>query len=152
MFRCSGHGALSPSSLQRLGHVSGQQGFGTRSDSPEGTMMMTSRMMMPTMRHMRIFMSFHHICLRTLLAPRRKPCADWARLSVLFWRESRRSSRALSCRTFLSISWMAPLISWRRVSTSVFTAEIRSRHTAWMASLRWLPGCWAFAPPPLAGM
>jgi hypothetical protein len=44
---------------------------------------------MPTMRHMRIFMSFHHICLRTRLAPLRKPWADWARLSVLSCRESR---------------------------------------------------------------
>lgn len=36
-------------------------------------------------------MSFHHICLRTRLAPRRKPCAETARLSVPGRRVDRRS-------------------------------------------------------------
>jgi hypothetical protein len=87
---------------------------------PEGTMMTINKMMMPTMMQIRIFMSFHHICLRTRLAPRRKPCADVARLSVLSCRASRRSPRCealfrLSCiwRTVLSISY------WRGVSYRV---------------------------------
>lgn len=74
--------------------------------------MITSKMMMPTTMQILIFMSFHHICLRTRLAPRLKPCADVARLSVLSWRASRRSPRCealfrLSCiwRTVLSISY-----------------------------------------------
>ena len=78
---------------------------------PEGTMITINRMMMPTMMQIRIFMSFHHICLRTRLAPRRKPCADVARLSVLSCRASRRSPRCEAlfrlsciCRTVLSIS------------------------------------------------
>lgn len=62
--------------------------------SPLGTMMTISKIMMPTMMQMRIFISFHHICLRTLLAPRRKPCADVARLSVLSCRLSSRSPRS----------------------------------------------------------
>jgi hypothetical protein len=74
---------------------------------PEGTIMTTSRMMMPTMRHMRIFMSFHHICLRTRLAPLRKPWADWARLSVLSWSESRRAPRS---ETLLMLSRMMPTV------------------------------------------
>jgi hypothetical protein len=87
-----------------------KKGFGNI--LPEGTMMTINRMMMPTMMQIRIFMSFHHICLRTRLAPRRKPCADVARLSVLSCRASRRSPRCealfrLSCiwRTVLSISY-----------------------------------------------
>lgn len=44
--------------------------------------MTTTRRATPTAIRMRIFMSFHHICLRTRLAPRRKPCALCARLSV----------------------------------------------------------------------
>ena len=74
---------------------------------PEGTMMTTSRMMMPTIRHMRIFMSFHHICLRTRLAPLRKPCAETARLSVLSCNESRRAPRS---ETLLILSRMIPTV------------------------------------------
>lgn len=50
---------------------------------PQGhiLIMMQSRMMMPAIMSRRIFMSFHHICLRTRCAPRRKPCADTDRLS-----------------------------------------------------------------------
>lgn len=75
--------------------------------------MMQMRMMIPTMRMIRcftkspkshqsyfswkakgkreekkrtIFMSFHHICLRTLLAPRLNPCAETARLSGYSWK------------------------------------------------------------------
>ncbi len=36
---------------------------------------------LPTTRMILIFMSFHHICLRTRLAPLRNPCAETARLS-----------------------------------------------------------------------
>lgn len=85
--------------------------------------MTTSRMMMPTMRHMRIFMSFHHICLRTRLAPFRKPWADTARLSVLSWSESRRAPRS---ETLLMLSRMMPTvlsISWMRVSPTVAARE-----------------------------
>lgn len=64
-------------------------------------------MMMPTMRHMRIFMSFHHICLRTRFAPLRKPWADTARLSVLSCRESRRAPRS---ETLLMLSRMIPTV------------------------------------------
>jgi hypothetical protein len=74
--------------------------------------MTMSRMMMPTMRHMRIFMSFHHICLRTRLAPLRKPWADTARLSVLSCSESKRAPRS---DTLLMLSRMMPTvlsISW----------------------------------------
>ena len=46
-----------------------------RGCSPLGTMMTTSSTMMPTMMHILIFMSFHHICFRTRLAPRRNPLA-----------------------------------------------------------------------------
>lgn len=69
--------------------------------------MMMSRMMMPTMRHMRIFISFHHICLRTRLAPLRKPWAEVARLSVLSWSESRRAPRS---ETLLMLSRMIPTV------------------------------------------
>jgi hypothetical protein len=89
--------------------------------SPEGTIMTTSRMMMPAMRHMRIFMSFHHICLRTRLAPLRKPWADTARLSVLSCRESRRAPRS---ETLLMLSRMMPTvlsISWHTSQQCVHT-------------------------------
>lgn len=62
---------------------------------------------MPAMRHMRIFMSFHHICLRTRFAPLRNPCADTARLSVLSCRESRRAPRS---ETLLMLSRMIPTV------------------------------------------
>lgn len=67
---------------------------------------------MPTIKHMRIFMSFHHICLRTRLAPLLKPCAETARLSVLSCSESRRAPRS---ETLLMLSRMMPTvlsISW----------------------------------------
>lgn len=78
--------------------------------------MTTSKMMMPAMRHMRIFISFHHICLRTRLAPLRKPWADTARLSVLSCSESRRAPRS---ETLLMLSRIMPTvlsISWWTVS------------------------------------
>lgn len=62
---------------------------------------------MPTIRHMRIFMSFHHICLRTRLAPRRKPCAETARLSVLSWSESSLAPRS---DTLLMLSRIMPTV------------------------------------------
>ena len=46
------------------------------SDLPLGIIMMSRSTMIPTMIHILIFMFFHHICLRTLFAPRRKPWAD----------------------------------------------------------------------------
>lgn len=46
-----------------------------------GTTMMMIRTQIPTAIMTRIFMSFHHICLRTRLALRRKPWADTAKLS-----------------------------------------------------------------------
>jgi len=52
--------------------------------------------------------TFHHICFRTRLAPRRNPWADTARLSVLSWRASRRSPR---CETLLMFSLMTPTVS-----------------------------------------
>lgn len=66
------------------------------------------RTMIPTIKHMRIFMSFHHICFRTLLAPRRNPWADTARLSVLSCSESNRSPR---CETLLIFSRITPTVS-----------------------------------------
>jgi hypothetical protein len=77
---------------------------------------------MPTIKHMRIFMSFHHICLRTRLAPLLKPCAETARLSVLSCSESRRAPRS---ETLLMLSRMMPTvlsISWslcQRLPTDV---------------------------------
>lgn len=44
--------------------------------------MMTSKIVIPIAIHILIFISFHHICFLTRFAPRRKPCADWARLSA----------------------------------------------------------------------
>jgi len=70
-------------------------------------MIITNRMRIPTTRHMRIFMSFHHICLRTRLAPLRKPWADTARLSVLSCSESRRAPRS---ETLLMLSRMMPTV------------------------------------------
>ena len=85
-----------------------------RKNLPEGTMMTTSKMMTQITRHTRIFMSFHHICLRTRLAPRRKPCADTARLSVLSWRESRRSPRSETPIMFDRIARIVSSISYRK--------------------------------------
>jgi hypothetical protein len=70
--------------------------------------MTSSRMMIPTIKQMRIFMSFHHICFRTRLAPLLKPCADTARLSVLSCSES---SRSPLWDTLLMFSRMTPTVS-----------------------------------------
>jgi hypothetical protein len=98
---------------------------------------------MPTMRHMRIFMSFHHICLRTRLAPRRKPWADCARLSVLSCSESRRAPRS---ETLLMLSRIIPTvlsISYVRVSMCVAqghgVAERLPQASSGVASI--LQGC-----------
>jgi len=91
---------------------------------------------------------FHHICLRTLLAPRRKPWADTARLSVLSWRESRRSPR---CETLLMFSRITPTVSsicyWnnrqprsRQVTVNAFQVF------AWSNRIL---GCLAIVPPRL---
>jgi hypothetical protein len=92
-------------------------------DAPDGTIMTMSKMMMPTIRHMRIFMSFHHICLRTRLAPLRKPWAEVARLSVLSWSESRRAPRS---DTLLMLSRMIPTVlsisCYRIMSATLFVA------------------------------
>jgi hypothetical protein len=47
-----------------------------------GTMMIAKRIMIPTTIQIRIFISFHHISLRTRFAPRRKPWAETAKLSI----------------------------------------------------------------------
>lgn len=73
-----------------------------------GTMITTRSTITQIAKHTRIFISFHHICLRTRLAPRRKPWADTARLSVLSWRESRRSPR---WETLLMFSRITPTVS-----------------------------------------
>ena len=93
---------------------------------PMGTMMMASRTMMPTMSHMRIFMSFHHICLRTRFAPLRKPWADWARLSVLSCSESRRAPLS---ETLLMLSRMIPTV----LSISWWTSQYL-RSASWQRS------------------
>lgn len=72
---------------------------------------MTSRMMMPMIRHILIFMSFHHICFLTLLAPRLKPCAETARLSVLSCRLSRRSPRSETLLMLLRMTLTVESIS-----------------------------------------
>jgi hypothetical protein len=81
---------------------------------------------MPTMRHIRIFMSFHHICLRTLLAPLRKPWAETARLSVLSCRVSSRVPRS---DTLLMLSRMMPTvlsISWEIVLVHLLECRVRN--------------------------
>lgn len=65
----------------RRRRVSGSLDFKKEREEDAPTMT-TTRMAMPTAMRMRIFMSFHHICLRTRLAPRRNPCALCARLSA----------------------------------------------------------------------
>jgi hypothetical protein len=108
MIRGISCGWFSSFAWQRLVHVSNtNKSTSCSTNSPEGTIMTMSRMMMPTIRHMRIFMSFHHICLRTRLAPLRKPWADTARLSVLSCSESRRAPRS---ETLLMLSRMMPTV------------------------------------------
>lgn len=83
--------------------------------------MTMSKIMTAAMMHIRIFMSFHHICFLTRLAPRRNPCAETARLSVLSCSESKRSPRS---ETLLMLSRMIPTvlsISWSRHVSSYFT-------------------------------
>jgi len=70
--------------------------------------MMTMMMAIATPMMIRIFMSFHHIFLRTRLAPRLNPCADTARLSVLSCSWSSRSPRSA---TFVMLSLMIPTVS-----------------------------------------
>jgi len=82
-----------------------------KENTPLGTMMMTSKRMMPTIRHILIFMSFHHICFLTLLAPRLKPCAETARLSVLSCRLSRRSPRSETLLMLLRMTLTVESIS-----------------------------------------
>ena len=65
-------------------------------------------MIIPTIRQILIFISFHHICFLTRFAPRLKPCAEVAKLSVLSWSESRRSPR---WETLLMFSRMTPTVS-----------------------------------------
>jgi len=68
--------------------------------------------------HMRIFMSFHHICFLTRFAPLRKPWAETARLSVLSWRESNRSPRWETLLIFSRITPTVSSICWKQVSQS----------------------------------
>ena len=72
---------------------------------------MINKTTIPTMMQIRIFMSFHHICFLTLLAPRRKPCADTAKLSVLSWRLSRRSPRSETLLMLLRMTLTVESIS-----------------------------------------
>lgn len=72
---------------------------------------------------------FHHICLRTLLAPRRKPCADTARLSVLSWRESRRSPRWETLLMFSRITPTVSSICCRRALVSTYPEKLTVRHS-----------------------
>lgn len=101
--------------LRRLYHVSLERLHRTerkaRENIPLGTMMMTSKTMMPMIRHILIFMSFHHICFLTLLAPRLKPCAETARLSVLSCRLSRRSPRSETLLMLLRMTLTVESIS-----------------------------------------
>ena len=99
-------------------------------DLPDGTIMTTSRMMMPTMRHMRIFMSFHHICFRTRFAPRRKPWADTARLSVLSCRESSRAPRS---ETLLILS---------RIIPTVLSISCRYTSAEWLGNIAQVATVW----------
>ena len=73
-----------------------------------GTMITINTMMTPKIRHILIFISFHHMSFLTRLAPRRKPCALIARLSVLFSIESNLSPRSA---TLLILSLMIPTVS-----------------------------------------
>jgi hypothetical protein len=62
---------------------------------------------------MRIFISFHHIFFLTLFAPRRKPCADTARLSVLSCSESNLSPlSATLVMLSLIISTVSSICAW----------------------------------------
>ena len=72
---------------------------------------------------------FHHICLRTLLAPRRKPCADTARLSVLSWRESRRSPRWETLLMFSRITPTVSSICYRVDHVSIHPVDLNVRHS-----------------------
>lgn len=73
--------------------------------------MTMSKMMMPMIRHILIFISFHHICFLTLLAPRLNPCAETARLSVLSCRLSRRSPRSETLLMLLRMTLTVESIS-----------------------------------------
>lgn len=55
--------------------------------------MTTIKIMIPMMRQIFIFVSFHHMCLRTLFAPFLKPCAEVCRPSVLSCSASKSSPR-----------------------------------------------------------
>ena len=66
--------------------------------------MISKRMMMPTRIQILIFTFFHHICLRTRLAPRRNPCADWLRFSDLSWSWSMCSPRWATDSRFFFIT------------------------------------------------
>jgi len=93
-----------------------------------GTIITMRSTMIPTIKHMRIFISFHHICFRTLFAPLLNPWAETARLSVLSCNES---SRSPLCDTLLMFSRITPTVS------SICACR---------AAVLWLPpGC---APPP----
>lgn len=73
-------------------------------DVPLGMMMISRSTMIPTMIQILIFIFFHHICLRTLFAPRRKPWADWLRFSDLSWSWSMCSPRWATDSRFFFIT------------------------------------------------
>ena len=58
-------------------------------------------------RHICVYGRAISTCFRTLFAPRRKPCADCAKLSVLSCNESRRAPRS---DTLLILSLMMPTV------------------------------------------
>jgi hypothetical protein len=97
-------------------------------------------MMMPTIRHMRIFMSFHHICFRTRFAPLRKPWADTARLSVLSCSESRRAPRS---ETLLMLSRMIPTVLSISCSRPISGTKLSEKHI--YRNRRKSPNCLGFA-------
>lgn len=100
--------------------------------SPLGTIMTMSKMMMPTIRQILIFMSFHHICFLTLLAPRLNPCAETARLSVLSCRLSRRSPRSETLLILLRMTLTVESISCHQSSAISSSNETVARLQAVM--------------------
>lgn len=73
-----------------------------------GTMITIKITMIPITIHNLIFISFHHICFLTLLAPLLKPWALTAKLSALSWIESNLSPLSA---TLLRLSLMISTVS-----------------------------------------
>lgn len=73
-----------------------------------GTIITINKMITTKIRHILIFISFHHISFLTRLAPLLNPCALIAKLSVLFSIESNLSPRSA---TLLMLSLIIPTVS-----------------------------------------